>query len=338
MLSKSDLNTYLKAIESAKSDSELESIRIKLLGKKGVVTLAVRSLGDLKAADKPKVGKQLNTIKASLTNAIKARQNALVSERLAAESENYIDLTAPGGGHELGHPHPLKELQKQLIEVFRSIGFEIASGPEIETDWYNFEALNIPAGHPARDMQDTFYLKNGAIPRTHTSSVQIRYMETHRPPIRIIAPGNVYRNEDEDATHLWAFQQIEGLVVDENISLAELKGTLLYMFRSIAGKDINVSLRPSYFPYVEPALEVYVTCMICKGKDPDCRTCKGTGWIEMLGAGMVHPQVLRNVGIDPEKYSGFAFGGGLERIAALMYQIPDIRYLWRPDLRFLEQF
>jgi phenylalanyl-tRNA synthetase alpha chain len=213
------------------------------------------------------------------------------------------------------------------------------TGPEIETDWYCFEALNIGPGHPARDMQDTFYLEDGAIPRTHTSTVQIRHMEQHKPPIRIIAPGKVYRNEDEDATHIWSFRQVEGLAVDKDISLSDLKGTLEYMLKGLFGEDTELRLRPNYFPYTEPSVEMDASCMICDEQSRyKCRTCKGTGWVELGGAGMVHPQVFRNVGIDPEVYQGFAFGFGLERIAAIKYQLPDLRDLWRPNLKFLEQF
>jgi phenylalanyl-tRNA synthetase alpha chain len=248
------------------------------------------------------------------------------------------DLSAPSKLAKLGHYHPVEELQKQLIEIFWQIGFVVADGPEVETNWYNFEALNIPKDHPARDLQDTFYLENGTVPRTHTSSVQIRYMEANKPPIRIIAPGKVYRNEDEDTTHIWCFRQLEALVVDEGITLADLKGTLLYMLQSLFGKQTKLQLRPNYFPYVEPAVEMDASCVACRQNDPDCRLCKGTGWIELGGAGMVHPQVLKNVGIDPKRYSGFAFGFGIERMAAVKYGVDDVRQFWRPDFRFLEQF
>ncbi len=325
-------------VEETESLAGLEQLRLKYLGRKGEITQALRAIGNLPQAARAKTGAQANRARNQIEAAIANQTTKLKQAEVEAVSKQAIDLTAPAGGHHLGHLHPLKELQKQLIQTFWQIGFEVADGPEIETDWYNFEALNIPAGHPARDMFDTFYLENGAIPRTHTSNVQIRYMEIHKPPIRIIATGNVYRNENEDSSHLAVFQQLEGLVVDKGISLADLKGTLLYMFRAILGKQTEIKLLPSYFPFVEPALEVHVTCVVCGGKDPGCRTCKGTGWIEMAGAGMVHPRVLHQVGIDPEVYSGFAFGAGIDRIAAIKHQVPDIRYYWRPDLRFLEQF
>lgn len=332
-----DVKTALKGIKTANAN-QLEQLRVSYLGRKGQISLGLRQIGKLPTVDRAKTGASLNQAKGRIEKAIVERQQQLLEQQLADQSQPSFDITAPGIGPKRGHLHPVAELQRELIQAFWQIGFSVAEGPEIETDWYNFEALNIPPGHPARDMQDTFYLETGAVPRTHTSSVQIRHMEKHQPPIRVIAPGNVYRNEDEDATHLWAFTQMEGLVVDEGISLADLKGTLLFMFRSILGEQIKIDLRPNFFPYVEPALEVHISCVICNQKDPKCRTCKGTGWIEMLGAGMVHPRVLHNVGIDPKRFSGFAFGGGLERIAAIKHRVPDIREFWRPNLKFLEQF
>jgi len=333
-----DVKAAIQSIGQAADITVLEELRLKYLGRKGEITQALRAIGTLPVSRRAKAGAAANRARAQIETALAQRVRQLKKQQTETEARRPLDLTAPGGGRTLGHLHPLKELQKQLIQAFWQIGFQVADGPEIESDWYNFEALNIPPGHPSRDMQDTFYLENGAIPRTHTSSVQIRYMEIHKPPIRIISTGNVYRNEDEDASHLWAFQQIEGLVVDKGVSLADLKGTLLYMFRSVLGEQTKIKLLPSFFPYVEPALEVHVSCVVCGSRDPSCRTCGGTGWVEMAGAGLVHPQVLRNVGIDPAVYSGFAFGAGIDRIAAVRYQVPDIRYFWRPDLRFLEQF
>jgi phenylalanyl-tRNA synthetase alpha chain len=337
MITKKQQDEILGRINRAETTDQLEKIRIESIGRKGVVTLALRTIKDLPVDQKASAGQAANRVKKTITNALEVRLNALENQE-TVPSEVLIDLTAPGLGHQLGHLHPLEMLKKELIELFWQIGFNVADGPEIETDWYCFEALNIPADHPARDMQDTFYLESGAVVRTHTSAVQIRYMEGHKPPIRIIAPGKVYRNEDEDATHGWAFTNLEGLVVDKAISLADLKGTLVYMLKGVFGQQTKVRLRPSYFPYVEPGLEADASCLKCQGKDQNCRLCKGTGWVELLGAGMVHPQVLRNVNIDPNQYSGFAFGVGLERLSVIKYGINDVRNLWRPNLAFLEQF
>lgn len=328
----------LKEIAATSDQQVLEAIRLRYLGRKGVITQELRGLSDLPAGKRAQAGAKLNKTKQSLERAIKEQKQSLLKQDTLSQAETPIDLTAPALGHKLGHTHPAAEVESQLAHAFSQIGFELAEGPEVETDWYNFEALNIPTGHPARDMFDTFYMEDRRVLRTHTSLVQIRYMEKHRPPVRIISMGRAYRNEDEDATHLAVFRQIEGLVVDKGVSLADLKGTLLYMFRSILGEKADIKLLPSYFPFVEPALEVHVSCVVCSGKNINCRVCKGVGWIEMLGAGMVHPAVLKNVDIDPKVYSGFAFGGGIERITAIKHQIPDIRYFYRPDLRFITQF
>ncbi len=337
MITPKALNQTLADIKTADA-AALRQLRVDWLGRKGLLTKALREIGQLPAPKRAAAGKAANAAKVQLEAALKLRERSVMSAAIVAAGKASLDITAPGGGPQFGHLHPLKQLQKELTLIFWQLGFEMAEGPEIETDWYNFEALNIPADHPARDMMDTFYLENGAIARTHTSSVQIRYMETHPPPIRIVSMGTVHRNEDEDQTHLAVFKQIEGLVVDEGVSLAHLKGTLLHMVRSLLGKDLNIRLAPSYFPFVEPALEVHITCVTCRGKGLDCRTCKGTGWIELGGSGMVHPKVLANLGIDPKRYSGFAFGFGVERFVMMKYQLDDIRHLWRPDLRFLEQF
>ncbi|MEX0919826.1 MAG: phenylalanine--tRNA ligase subunit alpha [Candidatus Saccharimonadales bacterium] len=332
------IQKFKQDIEKTDSLKSVDELRVEYIGRKGLVTNLLRSVGDIPEKDRAAEGQRLNSLKKEIESAIESKQLELRSAQLESEISDSVDITLPGEGHTVGHFHPVQSLQQDLIDIFSQIGFSVADGPEVETDWYCFEALNIPVNHPARDMQDTFYLEDGNIPRTHTSSVQIRYMENNEPPIRIISPGVVYRNEDEDATHSWAFRQIEGLVVDKNISLSDLKGTLLYMLKGILGENIRIKLLPNYFPYVEPALEVHASCILCDGKEASCRMCKGTGWLEMLGAGMVHPQVLRNVGIDPDIYSGFAFGGGIDRIAMIKYQIDDIRYLWRPNLKFLEQF
>ncbi|MBI3984085.1 phenylalanine--tRNA ligase subunit alpha [Candidatus Microgenomates bacterium] len=321
-----DTKTALAAIKQAATPATLEQLRLRYLGRKGELTTVLRGIGRLPAAQRGAAGRAANAARTQIEAALAARQEELENQAIAADLQTPLDLTAPGKGQQLGHYHPLNQLQRELTQALGQVGFAVAEGPEIETDYYNFAALNIPADHPARDMQDTFYITNGAIPRTHTSSVQIRYMEKHQPPIRIIAPGKVYRNEDEDANHLWAFNQIEGLVVDKGVSLGDLKGTLEYLLRAVFGPQTEIKLVPSFFPYTEPSLEVHA------------RLNKQAAWLEMLGAGMVHPQVLRNVGIDPAVYSGFAFGVGLERLAKVRYGVDDIRYFWRPNLRFLEQF
>lgn len=314
-------------LEAASDEQSVEAVRVEYLGRKGSISQELRSIKDAPIDRRAELGKTGNRIRLSLEKEIEQKLGSLREASLNTESTQHTyDLTAPGRqGAQAGHVHPVESLQAELIQYFWQLGFNVAEGPEIETDWYCFEALNIPADHPARDMQDTFYLENGTLPRTHTSSVQIRYMEQNKPPIRIISPGKVYRNEDEDATHIWSFRQLEGIVVDEGVSLADLKGTLLYMLRAIFGQDAELRLRPNYFPYVEPALEV------------DVRV-PGGEWLELLGAGMIHPQVLRNVGIDPDVYSGFAFGVGLERLAAVRHQVPDLRGFWRTDLRQAKQF
>ncbi|MBI4100997.1 phenylalanine--tRNA ligase subunit alpha [Candidatus Microgenomates bacterium] len=326
MISNKDIESALKEVAKADKQQAVEKLRLKYLGRGGVITKALRGVGALPPAKRAAAGKLANQAKNSIEQAIARRVEELEQAQIEKVAERPLDLTAPAPGPRLGHLHPVQSLQQELIQVFWQLGFSVAEGPEVETDWYNFEALNIAADHPARDMQDTFYLESGAVVRTHTSPVQIRYMEEHKPPIRIIAPGKTYRNEDEDATHLWAFHQVEGLVVDERVTLADLKGTLTYMLQAIFGTSAKLRLVPSYFPYTEPSLEVLA------------RLNDEADWLELAGAGMVHPKVLRNVGIDPDKYSGFAFGIGLERIAAIKYGVSDIRYFWRPNLRFLEQF
>lgn len=333
-----EVKKWLQRIEEAESEAELEDVRRQLLGRKGELTTQLRQISQLKEDERAEAGKRLNDYKQQIEKALQERRQALLSQTLEEETQTQVDLTRPGIGPDLGSLHPVLSLQHELIRIFTQLGFVVASGPEVETDWYNFEALNMGSNHPARDMQDTFYLDNGFIPRTHTSSVQIRYMEANPPPVRIIAPGKVYRNEDEDATHIWSFHQLECLVVDRGVRLSDLKGTLEYMLRSLFGEAALLRLRPDYFPYTEPSLEVDASCLLCGEDSAACRVCKGTGWVELGGAGMVHPNVLRNVGLDPKEYSGFAFGFGLERMVAVQYQLPDLRDLWRPDLKFLEQF
>lgn len=323
-----NLTTIQTAIQAEQTVTAVEARRVQYLGRDGEVTQALKSIGTLDPAERGPRGQELNKIKQQVEAAISDRLVAIKKEQLAAAEKTIsLDVTAPSSYPALGqgHRHPVTALLDDLVQLFWQLGFTVAEGPEMETEWYNFTALNIPADHPARDVQDTFYLEGGNLPRTHTSPVQVRYMENNQPPIRIIAPGKVYRNEDEDATHSWMFHQVEGLVVDEGITVADLKGTLLAMIRGLLGDDAEIRLRPNYFPYTEPSVEL------------DARF-GGGDWLELGGAGMVHPQVLRNAGIDPEKYSGFAFGFGPERIAALRHGVTDIREFWRPNLDFLEQF
>ncbi len=325
-------------IDNANSAEQLTNLRVLYLGRKGSLTTQLKAVGSLPPAERARVGKEANEARVEIEGALARAESRLSSQKLASESQSdQLDVTAPTNVS-YGHAHPVSALIDEMVQVFWQMGYTVADGPEVETEWYNFEALNMPPSHPARDMQDTFYLEQGNLPRTHTSGVQVRYMEEHKPPIRIIAPGKVYRNEDEDARHVWMFYQIEGLVVDKGISLADLKGTLLAMMQGVLGKGTEIRLRPSYFPYTEPSVEMDASCVICGGKGKDCATCSGTGWLELGGAGMVHPAVLERVGIDPKIYSGFAFGFGPERVASIKYQVPDVREFWRPNLRFLRQF
>ncbi len=333
-----NIDEYLERISSARDQEELELIRVEVLGRKGKLTERLRDLGNLSPQERPAAGANLNASRQRLEEALAARRLQL----RAGSVLEPLDVTAPGKVGNLGHRHPVTLVLEELVDVYKQMGFSVATGPEIEHEWYNFTALNIGPDHPARDMQDTFYLENGHLPRTHTSNVQIRQMEQTKPPIRLIAPGKVHRNEDEDARHSWIFHQIEGLVVDEGITIGDLKGTLEHMLRAILGEGTAVRLRPNYFPYTEPSVEMDATCSACRGSgnvsEEECRLCGGSGWLELGGAGMIHPQVLRNVGIDPEVYTGFAFGFGPERLAAIKYGVSDVREFWRPNLEFLSQF
>ncbi len=329
----------LQEIAQAADFEALEDQRIVILVRKGVLTLALRELGGLPEQERKERGGQLNELRRKIESALSARKTELEEGDVLPP----IDVTAPGEtGSHLGHQHPVTLVLEELTDLFWQMGYGVVRGPEIESEWYNFTALNIGPDHPARDMQDTFYLQNGHLPRTHTSSVQIRHLEKAEPPVRIIAPGKVHRNEDEDARHSWIFHQVEGLVVDEGITLGDLKGTLESMMRGVLGEETQVRLRPNFFPYTEPSFEMDATCSACAGSgkvlERSCHLCGGSGWLELGGAGMIHPQVLRNVGLDPERYSGFAFGFGPERIAAIKYGIDDVREFWRPNLKFLEQF
>lgn len=327
----------LEKITAAESRADLEALRIAYLGKKGELTAILKQMGKLSPEERPVMGQLANEARSAIEEALSASDDVLKEkekvERLKAET---LDVTMPGKKPQLGHKHPLSIVLDEVKDIFIGMGFSIASGPEIELDYYNFEALNIPEGHPARDTQDTFYITDKVLLRTQTSPVQIRYMEHNKPPIRIISPGRVYRSDAADATHSPLFHQIEGLVVDKGVTMGDLKACLETLAKALFGESTKIRLRPHHFPFTEPSCEVDVSCFRCGGKG--CPMCKGEGWIEILGAGMVHPQVLRNGGIDPEEYSGFAFGVGLERIALFRFHIDDIRLFYENDMRFLSQF
>jgi phenylalanyl-tRNA synthetase alpha chain len=320
----------------AKSSADLEQVRVKYLGRQGILTQFLRSLASIPVAERPEEGRQANQAKAEIETLLGRRLTELkaAERRHELESER-VDLTLPGRRPPMGTLHPLTLVQDEIIEIFLGLGFAVAEGSEVESDFYNFEALNIPRDHPARDMQDTFYLSEDVLLRTHTSPVQIRTMKAQAPPVRIICPGKVYRR-DADITHSPMFHQVEGLAVDRNISMGDLKGTLELFAREMFGSRTTIRFRPSFFPFTEPSAEVDVRCFLCGGAG--CRVCTQSGWLEILGSGMVHPQVLRNVGYDPEEVTGWAFGMGVERIAMLKYGIDDIRLFFENDLRFLSQF
>ena len=327
----------IEAIKNANDQNEIEALRVKYLGKKGELTAILKQMGSLSPEERPIMGQLVNEAKQEVENLITEKQTELKAiaqqEKL---NEETIDITLPAKVKSTGKLHPLNTVLDDMINIFTSMGFDVVDGPEVETDHYNFECLNVPADHPARDMQDTFYLADNLLLRTQTSAAQIRTMENRKPPIRVICPGRVFRADEVDATHSPVFHQIEGLVVDKGVTMCDLKGVLEEFAREIYGKDTAVKFRPSFFPFTEPSVEVDVTCSECGGKG--CRVCKGSGWIEILGAGMVHPNVLRSCGIDPEEYSGFAFGIGLDRLTTTRYKISDIRLLFENDKRFLDQF
>ena len=318
-------------------DADLEQIRIQYLGKKGELTSVLRGMGALSPEERPLVGQIANEVRAEIETALKskadAQKNAELEKRLIDEK---IDVTMPTSVMAQGKLHPLTQVQRTIEDIFIGMGFSIAEGPEVEYDYYNFQALNIPENHPARDTQDTFYITENILLRSQTSPVQVRTMEKQKPPIRVISPGRVYRSDAVDATHSPLFHQIEGLVVDKGITMGDLKGMLETFAKTLFGNDTRLRFRPHHFPFTEPSAEVDVSCFVCGGKG--CRVCKNEGWIEILGSGMVHPFVLSNCGIDPEEYSGFAFGMGVERIAMKYYGIDDMRLLYENDVRFLEQF
>lgn len=329
----------LALIKEANSMQDLNAVRVKYLGKKGPITEALRGMKDLSADERPIIGKVVNDVREEieqeLSNKEEVFEQKLIEQKLSDET---IDVTLPGKRNFMKKRHPLIKVMEEIEDVFIGMGFEVAEGPEVETDFYNFEALNLPKEHPARDMQDSFYITEEILLRTHTSPVQVRTMlkKKGKGPVKIICPGKVYRRDDDDATHSHQFLQMEGLVVDENIRLSDLKGILLNFAKKIYGEKANIRLRPSFFPFTEPSAEVDVSCVMCGGDG--CRVCKDTGWIEILGSGMVHPRVLEMAGFDSKKYSGFAFGMGIDRIALQKYGIDDIRHFYTNDIRFLEQF
>lgn len=324
-------------LEEIKNMRELEELKVQYLGKKGMLTQILKGMGSLSSEERPIVGQLANEIRIALEENI-ARVKESIAKKLRDEKlkSEIIDVTMPGRIKPLGKKHPLTLVLDEIKDIFLGMGYEIAEGPEVELDYNNFEALNIPKNHPARDTQDTFYISENVVLRTHTSPVQIRHMKTHKPPIRIICPGRVYRSDAIDATHSPVFHQVEGLVVDKGVTMGDLVGTLQAFAKGVFGENTKIRLRPHHFPFTEPSAEVDVSCWGCNGSG--CRICKGEGWVEILGAGMVHPNVLRECGIDPDVYSGFAFGMGIERITMGKYGIDDLRLLFENDIRFLKQF
>ena len=326
-----------EALSAAQSLQELEDIRVRMLGKKGELTGVLRGMGALSAEERPLIGQLANEVRSFIEMQLDARKSVLESAAMEEKlKEEALDVTMAGRKPQQGQTHPLTTVLDEVKDIFVGMGFSIAEGPEVEFDYYNFEALNIPKDHPARDTQDTFYINDNVVLRSQTSSVQVRVMENQKPPIRVIAPGRVYRSDAVDATHSPVFHQIEGLVVDKGITMGDLKGTLETFMKTLYGNDAVLRFRPHHFPFTEPSAEVDVSCFVCGGKG--CRVCKGEGFIELLGAGMVHPKVLERCGIDTSVYSGFAFGLGLERIVMRRMNIDDMRLLYENDLRFLNQF
>ncbi len=330
------------ALDNVQTLPELEELKGRVMGRKGTLPALMAQLGQVPAADKPVVGKTINAVKQQLQNAFETRTGQL---QAAGTSRRALDVSLPGRTRPLGHKHPITQVMEDAVAIFRRMGFIVADGPDLESVWHNFDALNSPQEHPSRTPEDTFYFdldrkhwldSDTTILRTHTSPVQIRYMLKQKPPVRIVCPGRCYRRDTPDATHGMSFHQIEGLYVDRNVSLADLKGTLALYAQEMFGKDAKVRFRPHFFPFTEPSVECDASCIICNGKG--CRVCKGSGWLEIAGAGMVNPEVFRNVGYDPEITTGYAFGMGIERIAMIKYAISDLRLLYDNDLRFLHQF
>ncbi len=333
----------LDQIQRSGSETEIEKVRVETLGRKGRLTFLLRSLKDLSADERPRIGERLNQLRQLFEATIEDRLRQIKeNEKEKALRVERIDVTLPGHRFERGRVHPLTLVMDEIIDIFWGMGFEIARGPDIEDDYHNFEALNIPKDHPARDMQDTFFVGNGRLLRTHTSPEQIHTMESRQPPLQVIVPGAVYRHDD-DATHSPMFHQVEGFMVDGDIAFSDLKGVLTHFLQQMFGDNAGVRFRPSFFPFTEPSAEIDIQCLLCRGQGGDaegqgCKVCKGSGWLEILGAGMIDPQVFQFVGYDPERVSGFAFGMGVERIAILKYGIDDIRLFFQNDLRFLRQF
>jgi len=333
----------LAEIAACRTDAELEAIRVRYLGRKGSLNAILRGLGAMGAEERPAIGALANEVKDAIVAGVEAHAAELRGEHLRrALSEDRIDVTLPGRAGPRGHVHPLRQVEMEIVDIFVAMGFRVAEGPEIEDDHHNFGALNFPPDHPARDMQDTLFLAAGddVLLRTHTSPVQVRVMRAAKPPLRVIVPGTVYRRDELDPTHSPMFHQVEGFMVDEHVTLADLKGVLVHFLRRLFGPETGVRFRPSFFPFTEPSAEVDIACFSCSAgaRDPACRLCHGYGWLEILGAGMIHPNVLRAVGYDPEAVRGFAFGLGTERITLLRYGIDDLRLLYENDLRFIGQF
>ncbi len=324
--------TYLPLLREVSSLSQLEELRIKLLGRKGILTQLIKTIPTFPVEERPRIGREINEIKREISSLIEEKERVLKRK----VSREVYDLTLPALPVWRGRKHPLTQVMDEILEIFTSMGFQVFTGPEMETDYYNFEALNFPPDHPARDQQDSFQMGNGYLLRTQTSPVQIRVMEKMKPPIRMVSPGRCYRRDNPDASHFPVFHQIEGLAVDRNITFCDLKGTLEEFAHAFFGKDVRMRFLPSYFPFTEPSAEVSISCIICKGRG--CPTCRRTGWLEILGAGMVHPHVFQAVDYDPQVYSGFAFGMGVERLAMLKFGIKDIRVLYENDVRVLRQF
>jgi phenylalanyl-tRNA synthetase alpha chain len=330
------IDQALAGVEASATIADLDDVRVRLLGKKGLLTERLKALGKLPAEERPAAGQKINEAKVVIQAAIEARRERLDRESLDAElSRGTIDVTLPGRGQETGSIHPVTRARLRIERIFMQAGFEIATGPEVEDDFHNFEALNIPANHPARAMHDTFYFPDGRLLRTHTSPVQIRAMRARKPPMALIAPGRVYRN-DSDMTHTPMFHQVEGIVVGENVSFANLKAMLHTFVERFFERPLGMRLRPSYFPFTEPSAEVDIECVFCHGAG--CRVCKQTGWLEILGCGMIHPNVLAAAGIDSETWQGYAFGMGIERVTMLRYSVDDLRLFFENDVQFLKQF
>lgn len=328
----------ISAVEAADSTVELEDIRVKYLGRSAELTEIKKSIGTLSPGERKEVGRDSNLATREIEQDLASRTEELAgAEREARLKEEAVDVTLPGVEYPEGSLHPTQRIIDEAVDFFVGLGYRVAEGPEVETDYYNFTALNIPPGHPARSEHDTFFVDEGLVMRTHTSPVQVRTMLSQEPPIYVVVPGKTFRR-DSDPTHTPMFHQIEGLAIDKGITLAHLKGTLAAMARYVFGEDVGVRLRPGFFPFTEPSVELDVSCFVCGGEDPQCKVCKGSGWLEMLGAGMVDPAVLEEVGYDSEEYTGFAFGMGPDRMAMVKYGIPDLRMFFEGDLRFLKQF